>query len=144
MGLEVQLATLKVSLHDPFKSSSQKPSPAWWDHVSFYRQWRSDPDGEEGLPEQKPNLTIPEAFSLFTAMEPLQKHPHFMLSTPKTLSQSIWFVSLEGPFLWVILFSNNIIYLVKYKHPYTYNYYKIHRPCCCGENLKVWSLDQKK
>lgn len=90
MGLQVQLVTLKVSLHDPFKSCSQKPSPAWWDHVSFYRQWRSDPNGEQEHPEQKPNRVVPEAFSPFTGQEPLQRLPHFMLPTPTNLSQSIW------------------------------------------------------
>lgn len=46
MGLEVQLVTLKVSIHAPFMSCSQKPSPAWWDHFSFYSQWSSDPERE--------------------------------------------------------------------------------------------------
>lgn len=119
VGLEVQLVTLKVSLHVPFKSCSQKPSPAWWDHVSFYRQRRSDPNGEQGHPEQKPNLSVPEAFSLFTAIEPLQILSHFMLPAPKTLlwiSEYLMFF-LKALFLKSFSFPI-IIYFTKYIHTY--------------------------
>lgn len=123
VGSDVQLVTLKVSLRVPFKSCSQKPAPAWWDHGSFYRQWRSNPNGEQDHPEQKPNLTVPEAFSPFTAMESLQIPPHFKLPTPKTLlwiSEYLMFL-LKALFLEscsfpiIIYFTNTYIIYTYYK-----------------------------
>lgn len=87
VGLEVQLLTLKASLHVHLKRYSQKATSAWRDHVSFYSQWRSDSNGEPGDPEQKPNFTILVALSLYLLLprEPLQIPPPLMLPTPKTL-----------------------------------------------------------
>lgn len=100
-------------------------------------QWRTRTSRTEAQPSS------PRGLPSIYCSEALANAPSFYAANSYNFISEYLMLLLKALFLKSFSFPI-IIYFTKYINTCIYNYYKIHRPCCYGENLNVWSLEIKK